>query len=64
MGKRNALWLWVIAVLTLPLALAMTVGIGIGKPAPTFTAKDLAGKKVDLKALKGKVVLLHFWATR
>jgi thiol-disulfide isomerase/thioredoxin len=33
------------------------------KPAPEFVRTDLSQKKVDLKALRGKVVLLNFWAT-
>ncbi|MDH4162520.1 MAG: TlpA family protein disulfide reductase [Nitrospirota bacterium] len=31
--------------------------------APDFTLKDLAGKAVHLGDLKGKVVLVEFWAT-
>jgi peroxiredoxin len=31
--------------------------------APDFTLKDMNGKPVTLSALKGKVVLLNFWAT-
>jgi thiol-disulfide isomerase/thioredoxin len=34
-----------------------------GKPAPDFTLKDLDGKNVHLSQYKGKVVLVHFWAT-
>lgn len=32
-------------------------------PAPEFKAKDLDGNDLSLTALKGKVVLLNFWAT-
>ena len=32
-------------------------------PAPSFKLKDLHGKDLDLKASKGKVILLNFWAT-
>lgn len=35
----------------------------VGKPAPTTTAKDLDDKAVALSDLKGKVVVLDFWAT-
>jgi cytochrome c biogenesis protein CcmG/thiol:disulfide interchange protein DsbE len=34
-----------------------------GQPAPDFTLKDLEGKSYTLSELKGKVVLLDFWAT-
>ncbi len=33
------------------------------KPAPLFTLPDLEGKEVSLEALRGKLVLLFFWAT-
>lgn len=33
------------------------------KPAPEFVRRDLSNRKVDLHALRGKVVLLNFWAT-
>ncbi len=31
--------------------------------APDFTLKDLAGKTINLRDLRGKVVFLNFWAT-
>ena len=33
------------------------------KPAPAFALPDLQGKTVRLDDLKGKVVVLFFWAT-
>jgi len=35
----------------------------IGMPAPDFVAKTLDGKEISLKSLRGKTVLLNFWAT-
>ncbi|MGE0434428.1 MAG: peroxiredoxin family protein, partial [Planctomycetota bacterium] len=34
-----------------------------GQEAPVFTLKDLDGNDVELKSLRGKIVLLDFWAT-
>lgn len=34
-----------------------------GSQAPDFTLQDLSGKSVRLSSLRGKVVLLNFWAT-
>ncbi len=39
-----------------------TVG-ATGTPAPDFELTDLAGKKVKLSDLKGKTVIIDFWAT-
>jgi len=35
----------------------------VGKPVPEFRVKTLAGETFDSASLKGKVVLLDFWAT-
>lgn len=35
----------------------------VGKAAPQFTRQDLSGTRISLAALRGKVVLLDFWAT-
>lgn len=35
----------------------------VGKPSPPLKFKALDGREVDLEKLKGKVVLLDFWAT-
>jgi cytochrome c biogenesis protein CcmG/thiol:disulfide interchange protein DsbE len=41
----------------------LIAGQVIGKPAPDFTLKTLDGKTVTLSELRGKAVVLNFWAT-
>ncbi len=35
----------------------------MGKMAPEFSRVDIGHKRLDLRAYRGKVVLLNFWAT-
>ncbi|MDB5274298.1 MAG: ccmG [Chitinophagaceae bacterium] len=35
----------------------------VGKPAPNFTLNDRSGKSISLASLKGKYVLIDFWAS-
>src|SRR2546425_11636111 len=37
--------------------------VQVGKPAPDFTVTDIDGHRVSLSQLKGKPVLISFWAT-
>ena len=37
--------------------------IGVGDRAPEFSLAGLDGKQVRLSDLRGKIVLVHFWAT-
>jgi len=39
------------------------VAIEIGSEAADFQLKDLEGREIQLKSLRGNVVLLNFWAT-
>ena len=42
---------------------AKAVPLPPGMQAPDFARPDLAGKPVSLKALRGKIVLVDFWAS-
>jgi len=39
-----------------------TTGLAVGQAAPDFVLRDLAGHAVQLQELRGRVVLLSFWA--
>lgn len=50
-------------VVTQILVQKSTVAPALSGDAPGFSLPDLGGSRVDLAALKGKVVALNFWAT-
>ncbi len=58
MSRRGAVWslLSCVAVNKLP-------AIDLHEPAPHFVAKTLDGERLTSESLKGKVVLIEFWAT-
>jgi peroxiredoxin len=45
------------------IALALTKRLAIGQPAIDFTQNDTDGKPVSLASLRGKYVLIDFWAS-
>lgn len=45
------------------MAMGLEVGAQEGSRAPQFTLRDLSGQSRSLPDLKGKVVVLDFWAT-
>ena len=54
----------------LAILLAVAAGPGqaaepakVGEPAPDFTVRTLDGRKVSLGELRGKVVVINYWAT-
>lgn len=60
MMQRMSPWLALVAVL----AFASTAGaLGSGGRAPAIGLQDLAGRPVALEGLRGKVVLVDFWAS-
>jgi len=53
----------VAAALLLGASLSFGQGSLLNKPAPDFTRTTLDGKSLALSSLRGRVVLLNFWAT-
>ena len=61
------------ALLVTPLLIFLALSFGsdprsidsplVGKPAPDFTLADLDGEVVRLEALRGKPIVINFWAT-
>lgn len=61
---RLARWVATAAALVLAAcAPAEEAGPTVGAPAPAYGARNLAGDSVSLAGLRGRVVLLNFWAT-
>lgn len=58
--RRGALVLALTALLALP---ALAFAVDVGEPPPEINLPDLNGKKVSLAALRGKVVVVDFWAS-
>jgi cytochrome c biogenesis protein CcmG/thiol:disulfide interchange protein DsbE len=64
---------WIIPVATVPVLLLLAYGFRtdpraipsplIGKPAALFTLTTFAGQPISLGALRGRVVVLNFWAS-
>lgn len=54
---------FLLAAIAISLAAGSCPAQEIGSTPPDFKAKDITGQTVSLSGLKGKVVLLDFWAT-
>ncbi|MCC7446271.1 MAG: TlpA family protein disulfide reductase, partial [Anaerolineae bacterium] len=39
------------------------IGLDVGNQAPNFTTQLVSGQTVTLESLKGRIVLVNFWAT-
>lgn len=51
------------ALLALPIAHAFANELRLGQPAPPIALDTLDGQHITLEQLRGKVVILTFWAT-
>lgn len=55
--------LFVFLLVLAPITMQAQVEDDEGKPAPRFFAKSTTGERFSNESVKGKVVLLQFWAT-
>ena len=53
----------VAVLLATGLSRAVSASPSVGHPAPALRGVDLSGRPFDLSALRGKVVIVNFWAT-
>ena len=64
MGPRSSIWRRILlATLIAAASSDGLLAIDPREPAPKFTAKTLDGERFTNESVKGKVVLLQFWAT-
>ena len=63
-SPKKSIWLSAIAALAIAAILALvTQGTFAPRPAPAAEFRTLKGEVFDLASLRGKVVLVNFWAT-
>ena len=69
LGRRHLVIAAVLPIILLGLLAAMLVvrsgtsSTAIGKPAPDFSLVDLEGNPIALSALRGRPVIVNFWAS-
>jgi len=66
-------WRWLIPLSVLPVLALLAYGFRtdpreipsplVGRPAPAFTLGAFNGSRVSLEAMRGKIVVLNFWAS-
>src|ERR1700684_886482 len=66
-GMKTRLTLSMLALLAMILAIAQGssafAAMEVGQPAPSLVVQELDGQTFDLGAVRGKVVVVSFWAT-
>jgi peroxiredoxin len=62
-APRKRLWLIVGATLLAAIGAVGFLSISKAEPAPQLTYKTITGETVTPESLKGKVVMVNFWAT-
>lgn len=63
--RMKHIWRYITALMLLVIStdVAFANGLRVGQPAPAITLDTLDGHHISLEALRGKTVILTFWAT-
>ncbi|MDP5009089.1 MAG: TlpA family protein disulfide reductase [Glaciimonas sp.] len=63
-NSRKPLWIKLLAAIVI-IVIAFFVATSLSKsnPAPDVSFTNLKGEQISLKSLRGKVVMVNFWAT-
>ena len=71
--KSSAAWKWLVPLSIVPLVALLAYGFRlnprdipsplVGRPAVEFSLQSFDGQPLSLSALRGKVVVLNFWAS-
>ncbi|WP_334188035.1 peroxiredoxin family protein [Noviherbaspirillum sp.] len=63
-APRKHTWMKVLALIAVAaIAIAAYFSLAAKEPAPDVTFTNLKGEKVSMESLRGKVVMVNFWAT-
>ena len=63
MATANRNWIKLLAGIAVVIAAVAYFSVSSRQPAPQVTYTDLTGQKITSESLKGKVVMVNFWAT-
>jgi cytochrome c biogenesis protein CcmG, thiol:disulfide interchange protein DsbE len=61
--QHSSRWLALLAILPVLMVPRALVAVDVGKPAPALVVPEVEGPTFDLSTLRGKVVIVNFWAT-
>lgn len=61
--RHSSRWLTLLASLLAVMVPRALAAVDVGKPAPGLVVAEVEGPTFDLSTLRGKVVIVNFWAT-
>jgi cytochrome c biogenesis protein CcmG/thiol:disulfide interchange protein DsbE len=61
--QHSSRWFALLAILLVEMVPRALVAVDVGKPAPGLVVPEVEGPTFDLSTLRGRVVIVNFWAT-